>query len=161
MAFERIFGIQKTHPDKQPSYNSVGMTLTKKIITTKNAPKHNAPFSQGVVLDSTLYVSGVIGMDKDTMKLVDGDFSAEVRQALRNLGAILQAANSSYEKVVKVTVFLSDLNDFVALNNVYKEFFTKDFPARSAFQVAKLPMNARVEIEAIAATGNVKTICCH
>ncbi|CAH1992146.1 unnamed protein product [Acanthoscelides obtectus] len=100
-------------------------------------------------------------MDKDTMKLVDGDFSAEVRQTLRNLGAILQAANSSYEKVVKVTVFLSDLNDFVALNNVYKEFFTKDFPARSAFQVSKLPMNARVEIEAVAATGNMKTICCH
>lgn len=78
-------------------------------------------FSQAVTLDNTVYVSGVLGVDKDTMRLVEGDFTIEVRQALRNLGAILQAANSSFEKVVKVTVFLNDLNDFTALNDVYKE----------------------------------------
>lgn len=74
-----------------------------------------------MTLDNTVYVSGVLGVDKDTMRLVEGDFTSEVRQALRNLGAILEAANSSFEKVVKVTVFLSDLNDFVAFNDAYKE----------------------------------------
>ncbi|XP_060520357.1 rutC family protein UK114 [Cylas formicarius] len=140
---------------------SLEMTLTKKIINTNNAPRPIAPYNQGVVLDSTLYVSGCLGLDKDTMKLVEGDVSAETRQALKNLGHILQAANSSYDKVVKTTIFLSDINDFAAVNEVYKEFFTKDFPARSAFQVGKLPLNARVEIEVVAGTGNVKTICCH
>lgn len=72
-------------------------------------------------MDNTVYVSGVLGVDKDTMKLVEGEFSAEVRQALRNLGAILHAGNSSFDKVVKVTIFLSDLNDFTVLNDVYKE----------------------------------------
>ncbi|KAJ8950615.1 hypothetical protein NQ318_010814 [Aromia moschata] len=137
------------------------MTLTKKIISTNKAPKPIAPFNQAVVLDTTLYVSGVLGLDKDTMKLVEGDVTTEARQALCNLGIILQAANSAYDKVVKTTIFLSDINDFAAVNDVYKEFFTRDFPARSAFQVAKLPMNARLEIEAIAGTGTVKTVCCH
>lgn len=73
-----------------------------------------------------MYVSGVLGIDKDTMRLVEGDFTTELRQALRNLGAILQAANSSYEKVVKVTAFLSDLNDFTVFNDVYKECKCKD-----------------------------------
>nr|XP_023021542.1 rutC family protein UK114 isoform X4 [Leptinotarsa decemlineata] len=134
------------------------MTITKRIIFTKTAPNFNSPFSQAVVLDNTIYVSGVLGVNKDTMKLVDDDFTSEVRQTLKNLKAILEAGSSSLEKVVKVTVFLSDINDFAAMNEVYREFFTKDFPARSAFQVGKLPFNARVEIEVIAATGDVKTI---
>ncbi|KAJ8930061.1 hypothetical protein NQ314_017184 [Rhamnusium bicolor] len=137
------------------------MTLTRKLISTKNAPKPVAPYNQAVVLDTTLYVSGVLGLDKDTMKLVEGDVATEARQALKNLGYILQAGNSAYDKVVKTTIFLSDITDFAAVNEVYTEFFTKDFPARSAFQVGKLPLNARVEIEVIAATGAVKTICCH
>ncbi|XP_018567161.1 rutC family protein UK114-like [Anoplophora glabripennis] len=134
---------------------------SRTIVTTLDAPKPIAPYNQGVILDSTMYVSGVLGLEKETMKIVEGDVTTETRQALRNLGYILQAGNSSYDKVVKSTIFLSDLNDFAAVNDVYREFFIKDFPARSAFQVAKLPMNARVEIEVIAATGQVKTVCCH
>nr|XP_023021540.1 rutC family protein UK114 isoform X2 [Leptinotarsa decemlineata] len=136
------------------------MATSKKIlINTSNAPSFSSmPFNQAVVLDNTIYVSGVLGVNKDTMKLVDDDFTSEVRQTLKNLKAILEAGSSSLEKVVKVTVFLSDINDFAAMNEVYREFFTKDFPARSAFQVGKLPFNARVEIEVIAATGDVKTI---
>ncbi|ENN71586.1 rutC family protein UK114 [Dendroctonus ponderosae] len=136
------------------------MTLTRKIINTNNAPRPIAPYNQGVVLESTLYVSGCLGLDKDTMKLVEGDVSTETRQALRNLGEILHAADSAYDKVIKTTIFMSDMNEFSSINEVYKEFFTKDYPARSAVQVAKLPLNARVEIEVVAAVGTVKTVCC-
>ncbi|XP_050299917.1 rutC family protein UK114 [Anthonomus grandis grandis] len=136
------------------------MPLLRKIINTNNAPRPIAPYNQGVVLESTLYVSGCLGLDKDTMKLVEGDVSTETRQALRNLGHILTAAETSYDKVIKTTIFMSDINDFAAINQVYNEFFTKDFPARSAVQVAKLPLNARVEIEVVAAVGTLKTVCC-
>lgn len=138
MSLWRLIAGKPSVPKRSTSCQFKEMTLTKKIISTKNAPKFNAPlrydtkfildhinfnlfFSQAVTLDNTVYVSGVLGVDKDTMRLVEGEFTIEVRQALRNLGAILQAANSSFEKVVKVTVFLSDLNDFTALNDVYKE----------------------------------------
>ncbi|CAG9767508.1 unnamed protein product [Ceutorhynchus assimilis] len=134
------------------------MVLVRKIINTNNAPRPIAPYNQAVLVDSTLYVSGCIGLDKDTMKMVDGDVSAEARQALRNLGQILHAAGTTYDKVVKATIFMSDMNDFAAINEVYKEFFVKDYPARSAIQVAKLPANARVEIEAIAAIGELNTV---
>ncbi|KAF7282709.1 reactive intermediate imine deaminase A homolog UK114 [Rhynchophorus ferrugineus] len=141
--------------------NNSPMTLTRKIINTNNAPRPIAPYNQAVLLESTLYVSGCLGLDKDSMKLVEGDVTVETRQALKNLGHILNAAGSSFDKVLKTTIFMSDINDFAAINEVYKEFFTRDYPARSAFQVGKLPLNARVEIEAVAAVGNIKTICCH
>ncbi|KAJ8922105.1 hypothetical protein NQ315_004037 [Exocentrus adspersus] len=134
--------------------------LNRTIVSTSSAPQPVAPYNQGVILDSTMYVSGVLGLDKDTMKIVEGDVTTETRQALRNLGYILQAGNSSYDKVVKSTIFLSDMNDFAAVNDVYREFFVKDFPARSAFQVAKLPLNARIEIEVIAATGQFLILLC-
>ncbi|CAH0547507.1 unnamed protein product [Brassicogethes aeneus] len=134
---------------------------TKRIIKTNKAPMPIAPYNQAVVLDNTIYVSGCLGIDKDTMKLVEGGAAEECRQALRNLGHILEAADSKYENVVKTTVFLNDIADFQAVNEVYKEFFCKDFPARSAFQVGKLPMNASVEIEVVAAAGKLKVICCH
>ncbi|KAI4472219.1 2-iminobutanoate/2-iminopropanoate deaminase rida [Holotrichia oblita] len=92
------------------------------------------------------------------MKLVDGGAVAEARQALQNLGQLLEAADSSYDKVVKTNIFLTDMNDFSSVNDIYKEYFKKDFPARSTFQVSKLPLGATVEIEAIAASGNVKTV---
>ncbi|KAL1501718.1 hypothetical protein ABEB36_006998 [Hypothenemus hampei] len=136
------------------------MPLIRKIINTANAPRPIAPYNQGVILDSILYVSGCLGLDKDTMKLVEGDVATETRQALRNLGYILTAADSSFDKVIKTTIFMSDMNDFGEINEVYKEFFVKDYPARSAVQVAKLPLNARIEIEVVAAVGTLKTICC-
>ncbi|XP_066257659.1 rutC family protein UK114 [Euwallacea similis] len=134
------------------------MISTRKIVNNNNAPRPIAPYNQAVILDSTVYVSGCLGLDKDTMKLVSGDVCAETRQALRNLGQILQAAESSFDRVIKSTIFMRDINDFVAINEVYKEFFRNAYPARSAIQVAKLPMDARVEIEVVAAVGEVKTV---
>ncbi|XP_049819478.1 rutC family protein UK114 isoform X2 [Aethina tumida] len=136
------------------------MSAVRRIISTNKAPVPIAPYNQAVVLDNTVYVSGCLGVDKDTNKLVEGSVADEARQALRNLGHVLEAAESKYENVIKSTVFLNDIQDFQQINEVYKEFFKKDFPARSAFQVGKLPMNARVEIEVVAAVGNVKVICC-
>ncbi|KAK4877290.1 hypothetical protein RN001_009796 [Aquatica leii] len=132
--------------------------LIRKLISTFKAPKPVAPYSQAVVWDRTVYVSGVLGLDKDSMQLVPGGTSAETRQALVNLGYILEAADSGYAKVVKTTILLKNMNDFVAVNEVYKEFFKTDYPARTAYQVTNLPLNANVEIEVIAGTGDVSTI---
>ena len=87
-------------------------------------------------------------MDPQTGRLVQGVIEAQTRQCLENIKAILEAANSSLDRTVKVTVFLKDMNDFAEMNKIYKEYFIKDFPARCCVQVAKLPMDARVEIEA-------------
>ncbi|GJQ88051.1 hypothetical protein Trydic_g12973 [Trypoxylus dichotomus] len=125
-------------------------TTCKRIINTSNAPQAVGPYNQAIVFDKTVYVSGCLGLNKDTMKLVEGGVKAETKQALTSLGHILQAAGSSYANVLKTTVYLGNIDDFAAVNEVYKEFFAKDFPARSCFQVAKLPLGARVEIEAIA-----------
>lgn len=132
------------------------------------------PCSQAVVADRTVYVSGCLGMDKDG-KLVSGGVVPETKKALENLGAVLDAAGSSYEKVVKTTIFVQNLEEFASVNEEYKKgacvifdltffnktsslVFTKDFPARSSVQIAKLPLNAAVEIEAIALTGDVKLV---
>ncbi|XP_065355852.1 rutC family protein UK114 [Calliphora vicina] len=132
-------------------------TLIRKLISTNNAAKPVAPYNQAVVADRTVYVSGCLGLDKATMKLVPGGAVEQTEMALKNLEAVLVAADSGVDKVVKNTIFLKDLNDFGAVNEVYKKVFNKDFPARSCFQVARLPMDALVEIECIAMTGDVKT----
>ncbi|RZB39747.1 ribonuclease UK114, partial [Asbolus verrucosus] len=130
-------------------------TIIRKIISTSKAPRPVAPYNQAVLLDKTLYVSGVLGLNKDTMKLVEGGAAVEARQALKSLGYILEAAGSSFDKVVKSTIFLNNIDDFAAVNEVYKDFFTKNHPARSTYQVGKLPLGANVEIEVIAAVGEV------
>ncbi|KAF5273293.1 hypothetical protein FQR65_LT04715 [Abscondita terminalis] len=136
--------------------------LIRKLVTTENAPKPVAPYSQAVIWDRTLYVSGVLGLDKDTMKMVAGGAVAEARQALINLGNVLAAGDSGYDKVIKTTILLQDITDFAAVNEVYKEFFPIDYPARTAYEVANLPLNAKVEIEVIAGTGDVSTMHkCH
>ncbi|KAL5290291.1 HRSP12.2 family protein [Megaselia abdita] len=133
-------------------------SLIRKLISTSNAAKPVAPYNQAVVADRTVYVSGCLGLDKNTMQLVPGGAPEQTAMALENLQAVLKAADSGIDKVVKNTIFLKDLNDFGAVNEVYKKTFNKDFPARSCFQVARLPMDALVEIECIAMTGNVKTV---
>uniref|UniRef100_D3TNY9 Putative translation initiation inhibitor UK114/IBM1 n=1 Tax=Glossina morsitans morsitans TaxID=37546 RepID=D3TNY9_GLOMM len=133
-------------------------SLIRKLISTGNAARVIAPYNQAVVADRTVYVSGCLGMDKTTMQLVPGGAAAQTEMALKNLEAILIAAGSGIDKVVKNSVFLKDLNDFGEVNEAYKKVFCKDFPARSCFQVAKLPMDALVEIECIALTGDVKTV---
>ncbi|GLH13782.1 RutC family protein UK114 [Gryllus bimaculatus] len=144
-------------------------TLERKIISTPNAPQPVAPYHQAVQVGHTLYLSGVLGLDKDTNKLINGDTAAEAEKALTNMGHILEAASTSFQNehkhltstyflVVKTTIFLADIADFAAVNEVYKKFFKEPFPARSAFQVGKLPLDAKVEIEAIAVVGTIKNV---
>ena len=120
-----------------------------KIINTAKAPKAIGPYSQGVNYHNLVFTSGQIPLNPKTGELVSGDFKAEVLQVLENLDAILNASNSSLQKVPKLTVFLTDLSNFTELNEVFVSYFDDHLPARSAVQVSALPMNARVEIEAI------------
>ncbi|XP_076686282.1 reactive intermediate imine deaminase A homolog UK114 [Andrena cerasifolii] len=132
--------------------------ILRKIISSSLGPKPIGPYNQAVLVDRTVYLSGVLGTNVATQKLVEGGAAAETRQALTNMGHILKEAGSNYDKVVKTTILLNNINDFAAVNEVYKEFFKENYPARSTFQVGKLPMGAQIEIEAIAVTGEVETV---
>jgi 2-iminobutanoate/2-iminopropanoate deaminase len=123
----------------------------KKIIKTQGAPAAIGPYSQAVEINNTLYVSGQIGIDPGTGKIVEGDIKMQTRQAMKNIEAILQAAGFSFEEVVKSTCLLKDIADFKAMNEVYGEFYFENQPARAAFAVKDLPLGALVEIETIAA----------
>ena len=120
-----------------------------KIISTDNAPKAIGPYSQGVYHHHFVFTSGQIPLNPETGELVSGDFKAEVLQVLKNLDAVLIASESSLKKAAKLTVFLTDLSNLVELNEVFISYFNDHLPARSTVQVSALPMNARVEIEAI------------
>lgn len=123
--------------------------MSKEIITAQKAPAAIGPYSHAVLANGTLYISGQLGLDPDSGEFV-GDVVAQAEQALKNMGEILSAAGMGYENVVKTTVFLANIGDFAAVNEVYGKYFSTDCPARSAFQVAALPKAAAVEIEAIA-----------
>lgn len=122
----------------------------KNIVTTDKAPKALGPYSAGVTTGCLVFTAGQVGIDPASGKLVEGGIQAQTRQALTNIKAILETAGSGLEMVVKVTVFLQDIGEFGLMNEVYGTFFTKNFPARSAFQVVALPAGAAVEIEAVA-----------
>lgn len=122
----------------------------KKVIKSEKVPAAIGPYSVAVTGGPFVFTAGQIGLNPATGILVEGGVEPETRQALENLKSILIAANSSLENVVKTTVFLKDMADFAKMNAIYAEFFTVDFPARSAVQVAALPKNAAFEIEAIA-----------
>jgi len=124
--------------------------LKKKPISTDKAPKAIGPYSAAVSTDQMVFTSGQLGMDPASGALVKGGIQAQTRQALTNLKFVLEAGDTNLDNVVKVTVFLQDMGEFSLMNEVYAEFFKKDCPARSAVQVAALPKNAAVEIEAIA-----------
>ncbi len=128
--------------------------MTKKVITSKDAPKAIGPYSAGVRTGNLIFSAGQLGIDPLTGEFVSDEVVEQTRQALKNLKAILEAGGSALDNVVKTTVFLRDMNDFAAMNAVYAEFFTENFPARSAVQVARLPKDAAVEIEAVAVTSN-------
>lgn len=160
--------------------------LIRQIVTTAKLGKPLGPYSTAVIADRTVYISGCLGIDAETGKMVPGGVAAEAKKALENMGIVLESADSSYDKVVKVTVFLNDIADFGAVNEEYKKgkredhrrrcrlcgrpvyghkrlifsvsVFAVNPPARSCFQVGKLPANGLVEIEAIAMTGDVETI---
>ncbi|XP_036422181.1 2-iminobutanoate/2-iminopropanoate deaminase isoform X2 [Colossoma macropomum] len=129
--------------------------LIRRIINTAAAPAAIGPYSQAVLVDRTVYVSGQLGMDVASGQLVAGGVQAQAKQALINMGEILKAAGCGYENVVKTTVLLADINDFNNVNEVYKQFFTRNFPARAAYQVAALPRGGLVEIEAVAVLGPI------
>jgi 2-iminobutanoate/2-iminopropanoate deaminase len=122
----------------------------KKVIVTVEAPAAIGPYSQAISTGGMLFCSGQIPLDPKTGQLVDDDVVAQTERVLENLGAILHSNGMTFSNVVKTTVFLTDLGDFAAMNDIYKIYFTEPFPARSTIQVAALPRNARVEIEAIA-----------
>jgi 2-iminobutanoate/2-iminopropanoate deaminase len=125
----------------------------KQIIKTDKAPKAIGPYSVGVKMGDLVFTAGQIGLDPQTGEVVTGGIEAETRQALENIRQILSASGASLEDVVKTTVFLRDMGDFVKMNEVYAGYFASDPPARSTVQVAGLPKGVAVEIEAIAVVG--------
>ena len=122
----------------------------KNVISTDKAPAAIGPYSQAVLVNGMLFTSGVIPIDPETNTLVEGDVTVQARQAIGNLKNLIEASGSSMDKVVKTTVFIKDMNDFGKINDIYKDFFTSDFPARSCVEVARLPKDVLIEIEAIA-----------
>jgi 2-iminobutanoate/2-iminopropanoate deaminase len=128
--------------------------MSRSVVQASGAPAAVGPYSHAIRTDNLVFVSGQIPLDPATGDLVGDDVSAQTRRVLENVRAVLQAAGSSLDQVVKMTVFLADINDFAAMNAVYAEFFPQQPPARSAFQVAALPRGALVEMEAIALVGH-------
>lgn len=122
----------------------------KKIVYTENAPEAVGPYSQAVEANNMLFVSGQVPIDPATGKIVDGGIEEQTKQVMKNIGAVLEAAGYAYEDVIKSTCFLSDMDIFAAMNNIYAKYYPENPPARAAFEVAKLPLNALVEIETIA-----------
>lgn len=122
--------------------------MDKKIIATDKAPAAIGPYSQGVKAGNLLFVSGQLPLDPATGTMPDG-IEAQTKQSLQNVKAIIEEAGGTLKDVIKCTVFLKDMNDFAGMNKVYAEYFTENYPARAAVEVARLPKDADVEIEAI------------
>lgn len=127
--------------------------MTRQVITTTHAPAAIGPYSQAIKTDFLIFASGQLGLNPETGKLVEG-VEAQARQALANIAALLQAAGSSMDQIVKTTIFLANLADFATVNAIYAQAFTGSPPARSTVQVAALPLGGLVEIEVIALVNN-------
>ncbi|HYG11444.1 MAG TPA: RidA family protein [Pyrinomonadaceae bacterium] len=130
------------------------MQTVREIVATEAAPQAIGPYSQAVSLGDFVFTSGQIPIDPKTGVFVEGGIAEQTEQVLRNLAEVLRAAGTSLEGVVKTTVFLADMNDFAAMNEVYGRYFSDEPPARSTVQAARLPRDARVEIDAIAVRKN-------
>ena len=126
------------------------MTQVKQVVQTNDAPGAVGPYSQAIIANGMVYCAGQIPLVPGTGSLVEGEIQIQTSQALKNLSAVLAAAGSGIDLVVKTTVFLKNLDDFRAMNEIYANFFTTQPPARSTVQVAKLPLDALVEVECIA-----------
>jgi 2-iminobutanoate/2-iminopropanoate deaminase len=122
----------------------------KQAVSSPDAPKAIGPYSQAVRAGQLLFVSGQVPLDPATGQIADGDISAQTRRVFANLAAVLAAGGRSFADVVRTTVFLADMNDFSAVNDVYGQYFSEPYPARATVQVARLPKDARVEIDLIA-----------
>jgi 2-iminobutanoate/2-iminopropanoate deaminase len=123
----------------------------KTVIATSDAPAAVGPYSQAVAIGNLLFCAGQIPLEPSTGNLIEGDITAQTTRVLDNVTAVLAGNSMSFADVVKATVFLADMNDFTAMNAVYAKYFKAPYPARSTIQVARLPKDARVEIEVIAA----------
>jgi len=123
----------------------------RKVISTKKAPGTIGPYSQAVEVKGTLYISGQVPLNPDTGELSGDTIIEQTEQVLKNIRFIVNAAGYSMKEVVKITCMLQDMNDFAEMNKVYEKFFPENPPARAAFEVARLPLNVKIEIEAIAA----------
>ncbi|TFG14675.1 RidA family protein [Candidatus Thorarchaeota archaeon] len=124
--------------------------MVREVISTADAPKAIGPYSQGIATADLVFCSGQIPMNPETGELVHGTITEQTKQCLSNLKAVLEAAGSSLSKVVKVTVFLNNMDDFLMMNEEYSKWFTKDPPARAAVEVARLPKDVGIEIQATA-----------
>ena len=125
----------------------------RQIVETENAPRAIGPYSQAVIAGGFVFASGQIPLDPATGQFVEGGVREQTEQVLRNLAAVLEAAGTNLDRVVKTTVFLADMDDFAAMNEVYGRYFAEDPPARATVEAARLPRDARVEIEVIALAG--------
>ena len=126
----------------------------KKTVATEDAPKAIGPYSQAVIHEGTIYLSGQIPLDPVTGQVVEGDVAAQTERVLDNIKAVLAASGSSLDLVLKTTVFLKDMGEFSKFNEVYGRYFPENPPARSTVEVARLPRDVRVEIDAVAITGS-------
>lgn len=124
--------------------------MANKVISTEKAPQAIGPYSQGIIAGNMIYTSGQLGLDPSTGEIVNTSIEDEARQSLENVKAVLEEAGASLKDVVKTTVFVKDLNEFAKINEVYSEFFSENKPARSCVEVARLPKDGNIEIEAIA-----------
>lgn len=131
-----------------------GFATVKEIIQTADAPQAIGPYSQAVKTSGLVFASGQIPIDPATGQFVAGGIAEQTEQVLKNLAAVLEAAGSGLSRVIKTTVFLADMQDFSAMNDVYGRFFEEEPPARATVEAARLPRDARVEIEAIALAGD-------
>jgi 2-iminobutanoate/2-iminopropanoate deaminase len=125
--------------------------MPKQPISSSNAPKAIGPYSSALRAGQLLFISGQVPIDPATGAVVTGDIAAQTRRVLENIGALLAAGGLTYADLVRTTVFLADMNDFAAMNEVYGQYFAEPYPARATVQVARLPKDARVEIDVIAA----------
>ncbi len=133
-----------------------GGKVEKKIIYTEKAPKPIGPYSQAIIAGDFIFTSGQIPIDPKTNQLVQGDIKEQTRQVLENLKAILEEAGVTFDDVVKVTVYMKDLNEFSAMNEVYSEYFKNSPPARTTVEVSRLPRDVKIEIDLIAVKKQVK-----
>jgi 2-iminobutanoate/2-iminopropanoate deaminase len=124
--------------------------MPKQAFASPNAPKAIGPYSAALRAGQLLFVSGQVPLDPDTGMMSEGDIGTQTRRVLQNIGALLESAGLSLPQVVRTTVFLADMNDFAAMNESYRTFFTEPYPARSTVQAARLPRDSRIEIDVIA-----------
>lgn len=125
--------------------------MTKRVIHAEEAPDAIGPYSQAVMLGGWLYTAGQIGIDPETGEFAGRDVESQARQVFRNLGAVLAASGLDFADVVKTTVYVADMEDFARVNEIYGEYLPEPYPARSTVQAARLPKDARVEIDLVAA----------